>query len=75
MTSPSARRFDVHTKLPAYVEYGAREVWIVDPQARTVTVHSEGGRATVTVAFGEEIPSAVVSLGSAGLERLPQPSE
>jgi Uma2 family endonuclease len=75
VTSPSTRRFDIHTKLPAYFEYGAREVWIVDPQARTVTVHSEGGRVTVIVAFGEAIPSAVVSIGSAGLERLSQPSE
>ncbi len=75
VTSPSTRRFDIHTKLPAYFEHGAREVWIVDPQARVVTVHSEGGRVTATVAFGEEIPSAVVSIGSAGLERIPQPSE
>lgn len=70
VSSPSTKRYDTHTKLPTYFEHGAREVWIVDPEARTVTVHSEGGRAVKTVAFGEEIPSGVVAIGTGGLERV-----
>ncbi|MBI5949879.1 MAG: Uma2 family endonuclease [Chloroflexi bacterium] len=71
VASPSTRRYDVNTKLPAYLAAGVREVWIVDPVAKTVTVHSEGGAAPVTVAFGEPIPSRVVDIGNADLDRLP----
>ncbi len=71
VASPSTRRYDIHTKLPAYLEAGVREVWIVDPVAKTVTVHGEGGAAPLTVAFGEPIPSRVVTVGNADLDRLP----
>jgi Uma2 family endonuclease len=72
VASPSTRRYDTHTKLPTYFEHGVLEVWIVDPETRTVTVHTRGGPAS-PVAFGEPIESTVVSLGSAGLERLAPP--
>ena len=68
IASPSTRRYDVSTKLPAYLEAGVREVWIVDPVAKTVAIHHPGEEAR-TVAFGESIPSTVVEVGTAGLER------
>lgn len=43
--SPSLRRFDVGPKLDTYRRFGVREYWIVDPDARTFTVHDfERGR-------------------------------
>ncbi len=72
ISSPSTRRYDVATKLPAYLEAGVREVWIVDPVAKTVAVH-RAGEPPATVAFGEPIASAVVEVGSAGLERFAAP--
>ncbi len=68
--SPSTRRYDLTIKLPLYLEYGVREVWIVDPVAKTVEVHANG-RELRRVRFGERIPSEVVDVGSADLERLP----
>lgn len=68
ISSPSTRRYDLSTKLPAYLDAGVLEVWIVDPVARTVAVHHKGEPPT-TFAFGEPIPSVVVEVGAAGLER------
>ncbi len=72
ISSPSTRRYDLATKLPAYLEAGAREVWIVDPVAQTVAVH-HAGEAAETVSFGQPIPSTVVEVGTAGLERFLNP--
>lgn len=68
--SPRTRRYDVGTKLPKYLAHGVTEVWIIDPEAQTVSVH-RNGEDPATVAFGEHIPSRVVNVGSAMLERLP----
>ena len=68
ISSPSTRRYDLSTKLPAYLEAGVQEVWIVDPVAKTVAIHHRGEPST-TVPFGEPIPSTVVDVASAGLER------
>ena len=68
ISSPSTRRYDISTKLPAYLDAGVLEVWIVDPVAKTVAVHHKGEPPT-TFAFGEPIPSVVVEVGAAGLER------
>lgn len=68
ISSPSTRRYDMSTELPAYLAAGVQEVWIVDPVAKTVAVHHKD-EPPVSVPFGETIPSTVVEVGSAGLER------
>ncbi len=68
--SPGTRRFVERVKLPLYAEHGVREAWIVDPVARTVTVHTGDGTSWVseqTVAFGEDIPSVILQVGACGL--------
>lgn len=65
VASPSTARYDRLTKLPAYFEAGVVEVWLVDPEARTVSVVTTAGETTVL--FGEPIPSTVVAIGSGGL--------
>jgi Uma2 family endonuclease len=71
--SPSTRTYDLATKLPAYLAAGVREVWIVDLEDRSVAVHTVAGRPPAVAAFGEQIPSTIVDVGSASLERLPEP--
>ena len=41
--SDSTRRRDLNEKLPVYATNGVREIWIVDLDAATVTVHSGDG--------------------------------
>jgi Uma2 family endonuclease len=72
VASPGTRRFDRLTKLPTYLEYGVREVWIVDPESRTVEVHEPGLAEPRTARFGEPIPSRIVDVGSASLELVPE---
>ncbi|MEX2048929.1 MAG: Uma2 family endonuclease [Gemmatimonadota bacterium] len=45
--SPSDRSSPIHEKTLDYLQAGAREVWIVDPPARTVTVFRPDGTARV----------------------------
>lgn len=63
--SPSTRAFDRQTKLRTYLEHGVREVWLVDLEARTVTLHWPDGQASAP--FGEPIPSRIIDIGPAGL--------
>jgi Uma2 family endonuclease len=63
--SPSTRRYDLGTKLGAYLEAGIPEVWFADPGAATIQIHglsedrkgylelSRGGR-------GESVTSRVL---------------
>ena len=39
--SPSTRELDLGKKLPKYLEAGVKEVWIVDPEKKDLTVHHE----------------------------------
>lgn len=69
--SPGTRRFDRMKKLAAYERNGVREVWLVDPVSYTVIVFSSEGASWVrerSVMFGDDIPSDIVKVGSAGLE-------
>lgn len=74
VTSPETGAFDEFVKLPLYFKAGVREAWLVDVDARTVTVHTSPGESR-SCAFGEPIPSGVVDVGSAGLEDVIQPPE
>ncbi len=47
--SDSTRRRDLNEKLPVYAANGVREVWIVDLDAITVTIHSGDGSAFAPV--------------------------
>ncbi len=38
--SPDDARRKVATKVAAWLEHGTREVWVVDPKRRTLTVHT-----------------------------------
>lgn len=72
VASQGTRRFDRLTKLPAYLEHGVREVWIVDPGSRTVEVHDPDTAEPRRCRFGEPIPSLIVDVGSGFLERVPE---
>jgi Uma2 family endonuclease len=63
--SPSTRTYDRYHKLPAYLAVGVQEVWLVDTEERTVTVHVANGERSVP--FGEAIPSRIVDAGDGGL--------
>ncbi len=47
--SDSTRRRDLNEKLPVYGSNGVREVWIVDLDAATVTIHSGDGDTPIPV--------------------------
>jgi Uma2 family endonuclease len=44
--SPGDRRADVRAKIREYVFYSVPMVWLVDPEARTVTVYRGSMRGT-----------------------------
>jgi Uma2 family endonuclease len=69
--SRGTRTYDLQTKLPAYLAHGVREVWIVDPEAKTVAVHRAGAEPE-SCAFGRPIPSRLIDVGTADLDRLPE---
>jgi Uma2 family endonuclease len=41
--SPSARRRTTQDKIREYLNRGVRMIWVVDPEARTVTVYRQAG--------------------------------
>jgi Uma2 family endonuclease len=60
--SPSTRRLDERVKLAAYRDAGVPEVWLVDPQARTVLVHQlAGGEWAVEHGPGGMVASAALA--------------
>ena len=54
------------------LEHGVREVWLVDLEARTVTVHSPDAEASA--AFGEPIPSKLEPVSRAAVMVKKRPS-
>jgi Uma2 family endonuclease len=41
--SPSETKKTLQRKIDAYLKWGAHEVWLIDPEARTLAVHSRAG--------------------------------
>ncbi len=51
---PSTTAHDRATKLPLYAEAGVREMWIIDPQAKTVGIlKHQGNKYLVQAALAE----------------------
>ncbi len=70
--SPGTRRFDRVRKLRTYEKNGVREVWLVDPDSQTVIVFFNAGtnwEREQSVLFGDDIPSAIATVGTGGLEQ------
>ncbi len=71
VTSSGAGRFDREVKFSAYPGTAVREAWLVDLDARTVTVFAASGDGWETlpvVAFGGPLPSLLLpEVGAAGL--------
>ena len=62
--SPSTRRWDQTMKRSLYEEAGVREYWLVDPEARTVTVYRlEDGKFLSPEAYtgGGKVPVGIFS--------------
>ena len=67
--SDSTRRHDLNRKLPEYVAASVREVWVVDLDARTLSIYA-GDAATPAVVFtdndtltSDAMPGVAVELG------------
>ncbi|MBI3264999.1 MAG: Uma2 family endonuclease [Acidobacteria bacterium] len=52
--SPSNRRSVIQSKIEQYLELGTRLVWVLDPRARTLTVHAPD-RSRLTLAAEDEV--------------------
>lgn len=70
--SPSTRREDLLRKAPEYLEAGISQYWVVDRQARTIEVLTNGGERWDTLAVVDDAHSradiAVREWGSVPLE-------
>jgi Uma2 family endonuclease len=73
--SARTRRYDLEVKLADYLANGVLEVWIADPVARTVSVHRRDEARPQTVASGEQVPSRLVDVGTAHLDRAAIPRD
>jgi Uma2 family endonuclease len=58
--SPATRINDLGAKKDAYLASGARELWLVDPQAATITAMQPGG-GQQTVGRGDQLTSPLLS--------------
>ena len=70
VVSRGTRAFDTEAKFEAYGKGGVREAWFVDLEAKQVTVvigDGEAWNSERAVAFGEVIPSEIVSARDANL--------
>jgi Uma2 family endonuclease len=41
--SPSETKKTIQRKIDAYLKWGVQEIWLIDPEARTLAVHSRAG--------------------------------
>ena len=57
--SPSTRHRDLGIKLVKYQQMGVKEYWIIDPKARTITVHDFVNEHAETYIIGETARSFI----------------
>lgn len=81
VVSPSDRASEVTAKAVAWLDAGVRLVWVVDPQARLVTVHRPDGVLTLVrgadavLDGGDVVPGLQVRLADVLGEEAPGPPE
>ena len=61
--SPSTRRVDLVRKAALYATAGVREYWLVDPEARSITVSALAGRHFEPVAASSPVARSSVLPG------------
>jgi Uma2 family endonuclease len=54
--SPSTRRYDVGRKRELYIHHGVKELWLVDPERRSVLVVTPAGEEEREVLTSELLP-------------------
>lgn len=58
--SPSTRELDLEKKLPKYLEADIKEVWIIDPENKELTVHHESDQHEYNDPKAEDIVESEV---------------
>lgn len=57
-------RYDREVKMPLYAEAGVREAWLVDVEARSVTIHRDPAAAAGYRSTREALPGETVTLAA-----------
>lgn len=55
--SPATRELDLNKKLPQYIHFGVKEVWIVDPEEKEIQIHTQSSSASLEE--GTEVVSKI----------------
>lgn len=53
--SPSTREIDINKKLPKYLEAGVKEVWMIDPEKKNLTIHHKNEKKNYTNHKSDEV--------------------
>lgn len=59
VTSPDDSASEVKAKVAAWLEYGTREAWVADPDARTLVIHGAEGR-TISLTHDDKLAESEV---------------
>lgn len=61
--SPSTRELDLEKKLPKFLEAGVKEIWVIDPEERSLILHHKSDQKKYEDAEAEEIIKSTVIPG------------